>query len=98
MAGARGHLVDAYCHGVLPGELGIGAFEARLPGAAAPRTTLFDSPAGFAVRRWCPPLLGLEPHCAAGPLSGPPPRARRVRGGPAAAARHRHQRLPGRHR
>lgn len=63
MAGARGHLVDAYCHGVLPGDLGIGAFEARLPGAAAPRTTLFDSPAGFAVRRWCPPLLGLEAHC-----------------------------------
>lgn len=64
MAGGRGVLVDAYCHGVEPGELGIGAFEARLPGAAAPRTTLFDSPAGFAVRRWCPPLLGLEPHCA----------------------------------
>lgn len=68
MAGARalqrGHLVDAYGHGVHPGDLGIGAFEAWLPGAAAPRTTLFDSPAGFAVRRWCPPLLGLEPHCA----------------------------------
>ncbi|WP_329130643.1 amidohydrolase [Streptomyces sp. NBC_01476] len=57
------HLVDAYCHGVLPGDLGLGAFEAHLPGSAAPRTTLFDSPTGFAVRRWCPPLLGLEPHC-----------------------------------
>ncbi|WP_329179957.1 amidohydrolase [Streptomyces sp. NBC_01477] len=64
MAGARGRLVDAYGHGVLPGDLGIGAFEALLPGAAAPGTTLFDSPAGFAVRRWCPPLLGLEPHCS----------------------------------
>ncbi|NJP45678.1 amidohydrolase [Actinacidiphila epipremni] len=63
MAGGRGLLVDAYGHGVEPGDLGIGAFEARLPGVAAPRTTLFDSPAGFAVRRWCPPLLGLEPHC-----------------------------------
>jgi hypothetical protein len=63
MTGARGHLVDAYCHGVLQGDLGLGAFESWLPGAAAPRTTLFDSPAGFAVRRWCPPLLGLEPHC-----------------------------------
>ncbi|SCE44889.1 hypothetical protein GA0115240_163220 [Streptomyces sp. DvalAA-14] len=66
MAGARWvrtRLVDAYCHGVLPGDLGLGAFEARLPGTAAPRTTLFDSPTGFAVRRWCPPLLGLEPHC-----------------------------------
>lgn len=63
MAGAQMHLVDAYCHGVFPGELGIGAFERRLPGTAAPGTTLFDSPTGFAVRRWCPPLLGLEPHC-----------------------------------
>lgn len=60
----QAHLVDAYCHGVLPGELGLGAFEAALPGAAAPRTTLFDSPAGFAIRRWCPPLLGLEPHAS----------------------------------
>jgi hypothetical protein len=63
MAGSQGHLVDAYCHGVLQGDLGLGVFEARLPGAAAPGTTLFDSPTGFAVRRWCPPLLGLEPHC-----------------------------------
>src|SRR5882757_3000740 len=61
--GARMRLVDAYCHGVLSGDLGLGAFEAQLPGTAAPRTTLFDSPTGFAVRRWCPPLLGLEPHC-----------------------------------
>ncbi|HEY3481106.1 MAG TPA: amidohydrolase, partial [Streptomyces sp.] len=64
MAGDQAHLVDAYCHGVLPGDLGLGAFEAQLPGSAAPHTTLFDSPTGFAVRRWCPPLLGLEPHCA----------------------------------
>ncbi|WP_308012292.1 amidohydrolase [Actinacidiphila acidipaludis] len=63
MDGAQGHLVDAQCHGVLQGELGLGSFEARLPGTPAPHTTLFDSPAGFAVRRWCPPLLGLEPHC-----------------------------------
>ena len=63
MSAAQTHLVDAYCHGVFPGDLGLGAFEARLPGAAAPGSTLFDSPAGFAVRRWCPPLLGLEPYC-----------------------------------
>jgi hypothetical protein len=68
MAGAaqthvQAHLVDVHCHGVYPGELGLGAFEARLPGAAAPGTTLFDSPTGFALRRWCPPLLGLEAHC-----------------------------------
>ncbi len=65
MAGAaQAHLVDAHCHGVYPGDLGLGSFEARLPGAAAPGTTLFDSPTGFALRRWCPPLLGLEAHCA----------------------------------
>ncbi|RZU28470.1 hypothetical protein EV284_6340 [Streptomyces sp. BK022] len=59
-------LVDQYCHGVLRTELGLGTFEARLArgeGPAAPGTTLFDTQTGFAVRRWCPPLLGLEPHC-----------------------------------
>ncbi|MET9533952.1 MULTISPECIES: amidohydrolase family protein [unclassified Streptomyces] len=60
-------LVDQYCHGVLRTELGLGTFEAHLgrtPGPPAPGTTFFDTQTGFAVRRWCPPLLGLEPHCA----------------------------------
>ncbi|MER7518790.1 amidohydrolase [Streptomyces sp. NPDC126499] len=59
-------LVDQYCHGVLRTELGLGTFETHLaPTAALPAagTTFFDTQAGFAVRRWCPPLLGLEPHC-----------------------------------
>ncbi|MFJ3583749.1 amidohydrolase family protein [Streptomyces sp. NPDC090127] len=59
-------LVDQYCHGVLRTELGLGTFEAHLGrtgGHAAPGTTFFDTQTGFAVRRWCPPLLGLEPHC-----------------------------------
>ncbi|MER5205700.1 amidohydrolase [Streptomyces sp. NPDC002825] len=64
------HLVDQYCHGVLRTELGLGTFEAQL-GAhlggdgvlPAAGTTFFDTQTGFAVRRWCPPLLGLEPHC-----------------------------------
>ena len=59
-------LVDQYCHGVLHTELGLGTFEtqlARTEGPPAPGTTLFDTQTGFAVRRWCPPLLGLEPHC-----------------------------------
>ncbi|MFF7180415.1 amidohydrolase [Streptomyces sp. NPDC008121] len=55
-------LVDQHCHGVLRTELGLGTFEAQL-GTAAPGTTFFDTQTGFAVRRWCPPLLGLEPHC-----------------------------------
>ncbi|WP_030910583.1 amidohydrolase [Streptomyces sp. NRRL F-5126] len=60
-------LVDQYCHGVLRAELGLGTFEAQLTdagGPPAPGTTFFDTQTGFAVRRWCPPLLGLEPHCA----------------------------------
>lgn len=60
-------LVDQYCHGVLRTELGLGTFEAQLArseGPPAPGTTFFDTQTGFAVRRWCPPLLGLEPHCA----------------------------------
>ncbi|WP_320779792.1 amidohydrolase family protein [Streptomyces sp. CRN 30] len=59
-------LVDQYCHGVLKTELGLGTFEAQLARTAGPPaagTTLFDTQTGFAVRRWCPPLLGLEPHC-----------------------------------
>lgn len=59
-------LVDQYCHGVLRAELGLGTFEAHLgrgEGPPAPGTTFFDTQTGFAVRRWCPPLLGLESHC-----------------------------------
>ncbi|MFI0591129.1 amidohydrolase family protein [Streptomyces griseus] len=60
-------LVDQNCHGVLRTELGLGTFEARLTAAGgappASGTTFFDSQTGFAVRRWCPPPLGLEAHC-----------------------------------
>ncbi|MCG0286802.1 amidohydrolase family protein [Streptomyces sp. PSAA01] len=59
-------LVDHHCHGVVRSELSSAAFEAFLTESDAPAalgTTFFDSQLGFAVRRWCPPLLGLEPHC-----------------------------------
>ncbi|MDI5963133.1 amidohydrolase family protein [Streptomyces sp. SL13] len=59
-------LIDQHCHGVVRTQLGIGSFEPYLTEAhapAAPGTTYFDTQTGFAVRRWCPPLLGLEPHC-----------------------------------
>ncbi|MFJ1867237.1 amidohydrolase [Streptomyces sp. NPDC088097] len=59
-------LVDQHCQGVLRTELGLGTFEALLipsQGPPAAGTTFFDTQTGFAVRRWCPPLLGLEPHC-----------------------------------
>lgn len=61
-------VVDQHGHGVLHGELGLGTFEAHL--AAATRSsvpaggTLFDTRVGLALRRWCPPLLGLEPFCS----------------------------------
>lgn len=58
-------LVDQNCHGVLRTELGLGTFEAQLGRTAGPPaagTTFFDTQTGFAVRRWCPPLLGLQPH------------------------------------
>lgn len=60
-------LVDQYCQGVLRTELGLATFEAQLIRSAGPPaagTTFFDTQTGFALRRWCPPLLGLEPHCA----------------------------------
>ncbi|MFJ9418496.1 amidohydrolase [Streptomyces sp. NPDC101227] len=62
-------LIDQHSHGTLHGELGLGSFETHLAAAAgahgpAPAgTSYFDSWTGLALRRWCPPLLGLEPHC-----------------------------------
>ncbi|WP_063736424.1 amidohydrolase family protein [Streptomyces sp. RTd22] len=59
-------LVDHHCHGVARHELDSAAFEAFLTESDAPAalgTTFFDSQLGFALRRWCPPLLDLEPHC-----------------------------------
>ncbi|KPC60040.1 amidohydrolase [Streptomyces chattanoogensis] len=62
-------LIDQYSHGAVHGELGLGSFETHLAAAAgahgpAPAgTSYFDSWTGLALRRWCPPLLGLEPHC-----------------------------------
>ncbi|MFF4222582.1 amidohydrolase family protein [Streptomyces abikoensis] len=58
-------LVDQHCHGVVRGDLTDAAFEAWLTesdATAAPGTSFFDTQLGFAVRRWCPPLLDLEPH------------------------------------
>lgn len=68
-AGAMPPLIDQHSHGTLHSELGLGSFEAHLSaaagsGAAPAGTTFFDSLTGLAVRRWCPPLLGLEAHCA----------------------------------
>ncbi|GAA2093434.1 amidohydrolase family protein [Streptomyces albiaxialis] len=59
-------LVDQHCHGVLRSGPGRAAFEAYLSESdvpAAPGTSFFDSQLGFAVRRWCAPVLDLAPHC-----------------------------------
>ncbi len=58
-------LVDHHCHGVLRGGGDLAGLLNEADGAAAADGTPFDSLAGLAFRRWCPPLLGLEPHASA---------------------------------
>ena len=62
-------LIDHHCHGVVTEALDRAGFEALLtesPWPPATGTSMFDSQLGFAVRRWCAPLLGLEPSAPAG--------------------------------
>src|SRR5690242_12943573 len=57
--------VDHHCHGVLLRDVDRHDFEGLLNEADAPGTlgtTFFESMEGLAVRRWCAPVLGLEPH------------------------------------
>lgn len=59
-------LVDHHCHGVLrhaPGRNEFASFLTESDSPPAPGTSFFDSQLGFAVMRWCPPLLGLPAHC-----------------------------------
>ena len=59
-----GDLVDHHCHGILTTDLDRAAFEGLMNEAvrASPLgTTLFDSTLGWAIRRHCAPVLGLEP-------------------------------------
>ena len=61
-------LVDHHVHGVLRTELDRDGIEALLTESPVPPptgTTAFDSQLGFAVRRWCAPLLDLDPHAPA---------------------------------
>lgn len=60
-----GSLVDHHCHGLVTDDLDRPAFEAMMNEAERPSplgTSLFDSMLGLAVRRWCAPVLGLDPH------------------------------------
>ncbi|HJZ27085.1 MAG TPA: hypothetical protein VJ370_12490, partial [Streptosporangiaceae bacterium] len=58
-------LVDHHCHGLLYRDADEATLESMLnEGAAWPGGSMFDSQAGFAFRRLCPPVLGLPPHAA----------------------------------
>ena len=60
-------LVDHHVHGALRAAVDRPTFESMI--TEAPRApsagTQFDSQVGFAIRRWCAPVLGLEPHTPA---------------------------------
>ncbi|MGH3699608.1 MAG: amidohydrolase family protein [Pseudonocardiaceae bacterium] len=61
-------LVDHHVHGAMTGEVDAVAFEAGFSESPWPPpagTTHLDSQLGFAVRRWCAPVLDLPPHVEA---------------------------------
>jgi hypothetical protein len=55
-------LTDHHCHGVLREGGDLEALLTEGDGGAAAGGSAFDSLAGLAFRRWCPPLLGLPAH------------------------------------
>jgi hypothetical protein len=61
-------LIDHHCHGVSPADLDFRQFQAMFSESYRPApagTTEFQKPLGLAIRRWCAPLLDLEPSCSA---------------------------------
>jgi uncharacterized protein len=59
--------VDHHCHGVVAHDLDRPGFERMISESFDPPpegTTQFDSPFGLAVRRWCAPVLDLEPFAS----------------------------------
>lgn len=62
-------LVDHHVHGCFAGPLSRAALEESLnegsPDPIPPWMTQFDSPLGFAIRRWCAPVLELGAHTGA---------------------------------
>jgi uncharacterized protein len=56
-------LVDHHCHGVLYRDADEATLESMLnEGTGVRGASVFDSQAGFAFRRLCPPVLDLPPH------------------------------------
>src|SRR5215469_5576395 len=64
---ATQQLIDHHCHGVLRAGGDMEALLNEGDGGASAGGTAFDSLAGLAFRRWCPPLLDLPQHA---PLAG----------------------------
>lgn len=62
-------LVDHHVHGAFTAELDRAAFEVHLnegsPDPVPRWMTQFDSQLGFAIRRWCAPVLDLPAHASA---------------------------------
>jgi predicted TIM-barrel fold metal-dependent hydrolase len=57
-------LLDNHCHGVLQRDLSAAAFEALIDeggNPSAPGTSHWDTPVGLSLRRYCAPVLDLEP-------------------------------------
>lgn len=60
-------LIDHHCHGVVPQDLALERFEALMSESYRPApagTSQFDKPLGLVVRRFCAPMLDLEPFCS----------------------------------
>ncbi|MCC6173934.1 MAG: amidohydrolase family protein [Chloroflexi bacterium] len=61
---ARLPLLDHHCHGVFLHDPSDAAFEALISETSeppAPGTSRWDTPVGLAIRRWCAPVLDLDP-------------------------------------
>jgi uncharacterized protein len=60
--------IDHHCHGIVTGVLDRNSFEALISDSfkpPAPGTNHFQKPRGLAVRRYCAPILDLEPLVSA---------------------------------
>jgi hypothetical protein len=59
-------LVDHHCHGILRAGGDLAGLLNEADGDATADGMPFDSLAGLAFRRWCPPVLGLPSHASPG--------------------------------
>ncbi len=65
--------MDHHCHGLIGRDADEATLESMLTeGAGWPGGSVFDSGAGFAFRRLCPPVLGLPRARGGERLRGPP--------------------------